>query len=303
MTRIVSFILAVLLVLSFFTLAAPYGLCDAGNFADGNDWGGDWGGGDWGGDWDGGGGGYGGSGGSSGDTPPWFAVVVFAFIVLIYFLLVRQKKGAHGGQNQFPTAQSMPVRPDIMDWLKKSDPNFSEQRILDMAGNLYVQMQAAWQAKDWEPMRTWMTDALFNQLGRQLDALKNAGRTNYVENIAVMDSRIIDCIKQGDMDVLKIRLTARIIDYTLDDAGGKLVSGSRTAKKLMTYDWTLIRKSGRLTQSGDEQDTVATYCSACGAALNLGYSGKCNYCGTVLLRSDYDWTLSSISGVSQRTIA
>ena len=70
-------------------------------------------------------------------------------------------------------------------------------------------MQNAWQNKDWEPMRAIMTDALYNQMARQLQALIDARQTNFVERIAVLESRIIRYAVEGDNDVLVVRLSTR----------------------------------------------------------------------------------------------
>jgi DNA-directed RNA polymerase subunit RPC12/RpoP len=170
---------------------------------------------------------------------------------------------------------------------------------LEKVGNWYIQMQNAWQDKKWEPMRAIMTDALYSQMERQLDELVKAGRTNYVERIAVLESRIVRYAVEGDNDVLVVRLSTRICDYTLDDKTGEVVSGSKTRELFMVYDWKLIRSKDEVTHEADEMTQVS--CPNCGAPLEINHSGQCPYCGSVVTLKEHDWALSSIKGISQRS--
>jgi len=161
-------------------------------------------------------------------------------------------------------------------------------------------MQNAWQNKDWESMRAIMTDALYNQMARQLQTLIDAKQTNYVERIAVLESRIIRYAVEGDNDVLVVRLSTRITDYTKDDRTGAIVSGSTTRELFMVYDWKLTRQKDMKTLAQPSVTQIS--CPNCGAPLDINHSGKCPYCGTVVTLKDHDWALSVIKGVSQRTV-
>ena len=183
--------------------------------------------------------------------------------------------------------------------LRAKDPNFSVQAFLEKVANDYVQMQRCWQDKNWEPMRPLMTDALYSQFDRQLDELRRSGQTNYVERIAVLGSRIVEYRQDQVNDILTVELRTRIVDYTLEDATGALVSGSRTAEKFMTYEWTLIRSKDMVTPAADEVREI--HCPNCGAPVAINKSAQCEYCGQVLEISTYDWVLSAVRGISQQT--
>lgn len=132
--------------------------------------------------------------------------------------------------------------------LQQKDPAFSEQALLEHVRNLYVQMQHAWEQKDWEPMRAFLTDALYSQMARQLDELKEQGLTNHVDRIAVLDAFISRYCQEGDDDVLIVRLSTRICDYTVRDDTGELVRGSRTREPV--HDLRLEAHAQRLRPHG-----------------------------------------------------
>jgi hypothetical protein len=196
-------LLAALLVVICCLMLGAYSLADAGNFSGDTDWGGggsDWGssGSDWGSsssssDWGSGSTYY--SDGSSGSSDGlgclggnMFAIVMFIIVVIVIIRYSKSGKNTAGSQ-VYQAAQETPGLP--IETLKQKDPNFNEQAFLEKIGNWYIQMQNAWEAKKWEPMRAIMTDALYTQMERQLQSLVQAGRTNHVERIAVLDSRIV----------------------------------------------------------------------------------------------------------------
>ncbi len=304
-----TFILLCVL-LSCLILFAASGLADAGNFSGDSDWGGsDWGGSDWGSsdwgsssdwsgssDYDGSWVSTGAAGASLGCLGDLFLPIVIVLIIL--FVIGRSKKrGRTKGEPVYRPSQEPAGLP--LSKLKEKDPAFNEPALLERIGNLYVQMQDAWQSKNWEPMRAFMTDALFNQMARQLDELKRQGLTNYVDRIAVLDSFISRYYQEDDNDVLVIRLSTRICDYTVRDDTGELVRGNKTRELFMTYDWKLIRQKDRKTLEQADMSTVN--CPNCGAPLSVNQSGQCAYCGSVITLSDHDWALSAIKGISQRS--
>lgn len=305
-------LLAALIVVICCLMLGAYSLADAGNFSGGSDWGGgggsDWGssGSDWGSsssssDWGSGSTYY--SDGTSGSSDGlgclggnMFAIVMFIIVVIVIIRYSKSGRNTAGSQ-VYQAAQEGPGLP--IETLKQKDPNFNEQAFLEKMGNWYIQMQNAWEAKKWEPMRAIMTDALYSQMERQLDSLIQAGQTNHVERIAVLDSRIVRYAVEGDNDVLVVRISTRICDYTTDDRTGQVVSGSQTRELFMTYDWKLIRQKDQITP--EQEGMTHINCSNCGAPLEINHSGQCPYCGTVVTLKDHDWALSLIKGISQRT--
>ena len=57
----------------------------------------------------------------------------------------------------------------------------------------------------------------------------------------------------------------------------------------------------RIMQTGAADGVTTFSCPNCGAPMDLTYSAKCEYCGTVANNSKYDWVIAQIRGVSQRS--
>ena len=228
-------------------------------------------------------------------------LVVVIIVIIVSSLNGKNKKGGGGSSGGGTPAGAVSTNKSTIDptELKKKDPNFSTQEFLEKVANAYVQMQNCWQDKKWEPMRALMTDALDSQFERQLDALKRNGQTNYVERISVLGSRIVGYYQDEVNDNLVVELRTRIVDYTVKDATGEVISGSKTAEKFLTYEWTLIRSKDSVTP--DKEALKEIHCPNCGAAVHINHSGQCEYCGQVITVNEYDWVISAIRGISQQT--
>ena len=180
------------------------------------------------------------------------------------------------------------------------DPSFDAEELTEHLGNLYVQLQEAWSQKDLEPVRQFMTDKFFNQMKRQLKFLIQQNRTDHTENIAVLDVNLIGWYQLKSYDYIVARLNTRITSYITDDNTGEIVSGSRTREKFMEYEWKLCRRTSTMTENNNENLKI-NKCPNCGAPIDINSSTKCQYCGTIIISKSVNWTISGMTGISQRT--
>ncbi len=309
--RLLVLILALVLV-----LVPTVGIADMGGFSGDSDYGGsDWGSSDWGSsDW--GSSDWGSSDWDSSSSGIWYdssssnsssdgdfmstvigAVVIGVIILLIYSRMASKKKhNTSVAPGAVATNQSL-LQP--VSTLIAQDPAFSEAAFCEKLSNYYVQMQNAWTAKNMSSVRHLFTDSLFAQFDRQLDVLRQTHRTNYVDRISVLGVRVMGWMQDDVNDVIIARLQTRIVDYVLDDATGNLVQGDRSKEKFLDYEWKLVRTKGKKTEQ--TEGTTQLHCNSCGAVVDVNRSAKCEYCGAIITTSDYDWVISAIKGISQRT--
>ncbi len=268
-------------------------VADFGGFAGDNDYGGGGGGGDdWGGndyDYD--------SGGGGGDGGP-LTMIIFAIIIIIYVVSSRKNKKKGSGGTVHVSTKPLPALKPISEY-NQLDPNFDSAKLSQKISNLYVQMQQGWQDKDIESLRPYFTDTLYAQMDRQLDALRRNQQTNYIERIAVLNVTLNGFCQSDGNDHIYATLNTRIVDYTVSDKDGTLISGSKTAEKFMTYRWHMVRPSGQTTTVEGGVQTVE--CPNCAAPLSINQSAKCPYCGSVVTVEEHDFVLTDIQGISQRT--
>lgn len=120
-----------------------------------------------------------------------------------------------------------------------------------------------------------------------------------MERISVLNTNIVGCTNDAKNDIITVELVARIVDYVTDDRTGNVIRGDRNKELFMTYRWTFIRSLGKLTaESGLADDK---HCPNCGAPIDLNRSAVCEYCDSVVTSGEYDWVVSDIQGISQRS--
>ena len=229
------------------------------------------------------------------------AVVAALFVFFLVFMWLKSKNKSRERRSFIPI-NFEPVRDlkPITTYIAL-DPEFDEARIKSLMANLYVQMQDAWHAKDISSLRPYMTDEFYNQMNRQLDALRITGRTDYTENIAVLTVDIKGWRQSAGMDYIIVGLTSRITSYVLNDRTGELISGDMTHEKFMEYEIELSRKTGTAT-TPEGNELHSETCPHCGAPITINASARCEYCGSVITQVNTDWAICSMKGLSQRTI-
>lgn len=251
-----------------------------------------------------GGGGSNNSGGGSfyyyGSGNPIFFIIA-AVIIIVIISAVRKKFTQHAGAGlQQVLAGSGAVSgtvvlPDIsagLAALKQKDANFDEQSFKDKANTAFFKVQYAWQKKDMEVARAFVSDSIMERYTVQLQGLKDKHWTNHMDNVAVGSMEIAKVNQDEKFDKITVRISASAADYTTDDATGKVVKGSQTSSHFTEY-WTFIRSKSAHTDK--EKSLKNEKCPSCGAALQVSATGKCNYCSSVVTSGEYDWVLSEIT--------
>ena len=233
---------------------------------------------------------------SVGSLPIWVIVIIIVVAIAFANTGSKKKKKAAGGVS-WSAAANRKLKP--MTEYQQLDENFDETELTSKLSNLYVQMQDCWQKKDISPIRPYCTDAFFTQMDNQLQRKKQQGQTNYIERIAVLSVNFRGWCQEGGNDVLVARLNTRIVDYTLDDKTGNLVSGSKDKEKFMVYEWDLVRPTGTKTEKDKPMQTVN--CPNCGAPVEINASAKCPYCGSVITLEEHGFALNAIRAISQET--
>lgn len=253
----------------------------------------------------------GGSGGSTGGSSEFreegndtFAIIVGIILIAIIVFFVLKKAGIIGGKHNSGPIMPGAQRTDrstlspISDYTQL-DPGFSDSEFKEKLANMYVQFQNAWQEKNMESLRPYLTDAFYAQCDRQLDNYRQNHQTNKIERISVLGVDLDGWKQENGLDIMIATVRTRIVDYVVDDNTGNIVRGSNTAEKFMTYEWTVERTSGQTTESID--GTKVQSCPHCGATININHTAVCEYCGSVLTSDTFNWAVSTIKGIMQRT--
>ena len=228
-------------------------------------------------------------------------LVLFAIVFIYSYIKAKNLQKSQG--NISKTAYTTP-EVDVSqthiwaDEIKKIDPNFSEEKMLAWAKDLYVKLQNAWTARDWEPMRPFETESLFEQHKSQLQGYIDTNRINVVDRIAVNYATLYKFRQEGDRDILEIALKATKKDYIIDATTKEVLEGNKEQDRISVYKMTFERKTGVLTPEGTGK-VKTTNCPNCGAPTEITSAGKCPYCGSVITTGNNTWVLSGLEPLNR----
>lgn len=240
-----------------------------------------------------------GSSSGSGSFGVGFGTIIFIIVVAI--IISANSKNKKGPRNYnlgaIPTRPMPVVDPSkshiYAERIKEIDPNFSEEKMISFAKDLFVKLQNAWTARDWEPMRPFETESLFEQHKAQVQGYIDTNRINVMDRIAVNYAYLYNFRQEGDRDILEIALKSTMKDYIIDATTNQLLEGSKTQDRTTVYKLTFERKTGVLTSEGTAQ-IKTTNCPNCGAPTEITSAGKCEYCGSVITTGANTWVLSGL---------
>ena len=124
------------------------------------------------------------SGSGSGDTG---GSLIMAIIIVIIIIAVTKNNKGTTTTNTTRTTQTT-ITPDssaVLAKIKEVDEFFNEANFLSYAKNLFVKLQNAWTARDWETIRPLETEDLFEQHSNQLKQYITRKQINVMDRIAV----------------------------------------------------------------------------------------------------------------------
>ena len=184
----------------------------------------------------------------------------------------------------------------VAEEIRKIDPNFSEDKFIGWAREVFVKIQQAWSERNWKIIRPFESETLFSQHSAQLNEYIKNNKINKIEKINVNYCELREFKVDGDKEVLVVELHAIMRDYVVDATSGKVLESDPNKDWHMNYLMTFNRKVGVKTEQGVSNKST-TNCPNCGAPTEITSAGQCEYCKSVITTGEHDWVLSDITSI------
>jgi predicted lipid-binding transport protein (Tim44 family) len=151
--------------------------------------------------------------------------------------------GAAGGATVEMPASSSELERGIAN-IRSMDPGFDTSAITDQARRVYFVVQQAIGMRELAGVRDYLTPEMTTALQSQCDRLRTARHTNRVEQLDIRRAEVSEAWQEGGQDYVTVLISATMLDYTVDDASGAVVDGSRSATQTIEDFWTFTRRVG-----------------------------------------------------------
>lgn len=230
----------------------------------------------------------GGSYSSSGNASP--ATIVFLFIIIVIVIYIISKKGPKGG---IPTGGSSKSAnyPEASDD-KVAKIGLDRYSFKSVAYQIYLDIQNAWMNFDYEALRKYTTDEIYNTYVMDLDALKLKHNQNKMSDFDLKEIKIVDVREENKIISIDVYLNVEMYDYVIDK-DNIVVRGDDDHKINIEYIITFVKENATL-----EEEEVR--CPNCGAKVKAVTGGKCSYCGSVIVVNPRDYVMSKKTCINQR---
>jgi len=127
--------------------------------------------------------------------------------------------------------------------IRQMDASFDPDALARTARSLFTDVQRGVGARDMSGVSARLTPRMYTELTAQCDRLRASRRTNRVEQLDIRRAEASEAWQESGQDYATIYLTGSLVDYTVDDASGAVVEGSRTPQDFAEY-WTFARPVG-----------------------------------------------------------
>jgi len=163
-----------------------------------------------------------------------------------------QPGSAGGGAQGYSGGAGSPATPEIggnlvadgLEQIRQSDRHFDANHFLEVASDVFFQIQAGWMRRDLDSYRHLLGSELAAQYAEHFAEMRRLGQINKLESIAIRNVEIVAAGSDGHEDFVTVQFTANLLDYTVDDQSGEVLDGSVSTPVKFQEQWTWARPVG-----------------------------------------------------------
>ena len=173
----------------------------------------------------GGGGGGGGGGGVLGIILyPFFLV----YIAILHFQIYRKNREADA----------------LVEKISAADSGWSMAGLKPRIEECYFKVQKAWMERDQDLARDCMSQRLYNKHKAETDQMIEDDEKNILKDIKLLKARIVEAIdyKDNSKDLFWVYIKGSMIDYTVRDTSGEVITGDPDEAGKFLELWKFIRE-------------------------------------------------------------
>ena len=213
-------------------------------------------------------------------------------IVIIIFLIIFLPtilKSINNNKNH--NDSNLDLEEISIDELKEIDPNLDLEDLRQDVINIYKAIQNAWMDFDYETLKKYTTDELYNTYESDLKVLSLKQQKNIMKEIKATNIKIINVKIENDIEVVSAYLTIQMYDYVVNNKN-EVIRGTKNQKMEISYIITLTKNFKNITKK----------CPKCGADIADISNGTCTYCRYKIVNNMSNFVMSKKQNIKQRRL-
>lgn len=128
--------------------------------------------------------------------------------------------------------------------IRRSEPGFDPDHFKEVAQDVFFQVQAGWMRRDIDSYRHLLGQRLAGEYEGHFADMRAKGHINKLESMAVRKVEVVAAGVDNNEEFVTVLFTANLLDYTVDEHSGAIVSGSNTDPVKFAEKWTWARPIG-----------------------------------------------------------
>lgn len=130
-----------------------------------------------------------------------------------------------------------------IEYIRQMDPAFEPGVFAQWAQRVFIDVQDGIGRRDVSVLTDRLTPQEYARLQGQCDQLRDGRQTNRVEQIQFKRAEVTEAWQENGQDWATVYFAVLLADYTIDDATGNVVDGSRSPQDIEEC-WTFTRPVG-----------------------------------------------------------
>lgn len=155
-----------------------------------------------------------------------------------------KESATQGGFTPPPEVPEKTSLEEGLDIIRIADPDFDPDYFLEVASDVFFKVQAGWMRRDISSYRHLLGEQLASEYEVQFAEMESRGELNKLENISIRNVEVVAAGSESGEDFVTVLFTANLLDYTVDDKSGDLISGSDTEPVKFAEEWSWARPLG-----------------------------------------------------------
>lgn len=216
-------------------------------------------------------------------------VGIIIFIVAIIIVVVSISNRYRGNGNNVKSYGYVDLSDDK---IREIDASIDKEKLKQEVFEIYKNVQESWMNFDFDNLRKYTTDELYNMYNSQLKVLKAKKQKNIMKDIVYKNAKVVDINIDNGIEKIIVYLNVEQYDYVVD-TNDKVVRGVSNYKNNVDYLITVTRSM---------KNNSIDKCPNCGAKIDIISGGVCPYCDSTIINSTDKFVMSKKECINQRRI-